>query len=112
MKDLAVTWPKGSPLSVYLERLEYAVAYGLEINFRVPSKPRVTPERCYMVHDGKLRGYNLIRSIEYRGPREVEKAGGGFWPEGWYIVRAPEWHPILPVPMRGFQGYRYIDRVG
>jgi hypothetical protein len=111
VKDLVVTWPKSKSLSAYLKELERAVAERRMINFRVPSCPSITPERCYMVHDGQIRGYNLVRGIVYRGEGEVARVeGGGFWPEGWYIVRAPEWHPILPIPMRGFQGYRYIDR--
>lgn len=114
MKELAVTWPKSKPLETYLEELRRAGEERLEINFRVPSKPSILPVRCYMVHSGHLRGYNLVRRIVHRGEGEVARvesdAFAGFWPAGWYIVRDPLWHPITPVPMRGFQGYRYIDR--
>lgn len=113
MKDLVVTWPKSKPLSAYLKELERAVAERLEINFKVPTRP-AWAGRCYMVHDGAIRGYNLVTGIVYRRAGEVARvesdALAGFWPEGWYIVRAPEWHPIIPIPMRGFQGYRYLDR--
>lgn len=114
MQDLVVTWPKSKSLDAYLKELERAVSERLEINFRVPTKPHLTPARCYIVHSGYVRGYNLIRKIEWRGEREVARvesdAFAGFWPAGYYIVRDPLWHPITPIPMRGFQGYRYMDR--
>lgn len=114
-RDIVVTWPKRKPLEVYLHELERAVEDKLEINFRVPTPPAEKPERCYIVHTGHVRGYNLVREITWRGEREVARvvsdAFSGWWPAGWYVVRAPEWHPIEPIiPMRGFQGFRYFDR--
>lgn len=114
MKDLVVTWPKSKPLETYLEELQRAARDRLEINFRVPSRP-ATVARCYMVHSGAVRGYNMVRQVVWRGEGEVVRvesdAVRGFWPAGWYVVREPLWHPLTPtIPMRGFQGYRYMER--
>lgn len=118
-RDIVVTWPKTRPLASYLAELERATDEGLEINFRVPHTPRwefgalrERRARCYMVHDGYVRGYNEIRFVTYRGPNEVARVESdsfaGFWPEGWYIVRDPQWRPIDPIEMRGFQGWRWF----
>lgn len=114
MRDIVVTWPKSKPLEVYLDELLAAVIAGAEINFRLPTSPRYVPERCYMVHSGYVRGYNLVRSVQWRGPREVLRVASdplaGYWPAGWYVIRAPEWHPIALIRMQGFQGFRYFER--
>ena len=64
-----------------------------------------------MVHDGQIRGWNEFLSVEFRRAGEVmQERGGGYWPEGWYVVCKPQWHPLAkPIPMRGFQGFRYIE---
>lgn len=111
--DLVVTWPKTKPLETYLAELEKAATDGLQINFRVPSRPAPV-ERCYMVYDGEVRGWNRVLSVEHRGEREVARvesdAFAGFWPAGWYVVRDPVWTPVTPMAMKGFQGYRYLHR--
>lgn len=110
--DLVVTWPKSKPLETYLAELEKAVTDRLQINFRVPSRPAPV-ERCYMVYDGEVRGWNRVLSVEHRGEREVTRvesdAFAGFWPAGWYVVRDPAWTAVTtPMAMKGFQGYRYL----
>ena len=111
--DLIVTWPKSRPLSSYLGELRKAERNGLVINYRVRSEPNLSgekPARCYMVHDGEVRGYGLIVDVAHRREGEVLDVGGGFWPAGWYIVRDPKWYPLAkPVPRVGFRGYRYVD---
>lgn len=115
-RDLVLTWPKKDALKTYLGILARAHENDLVINFRVPTPPLVGEgeiERVYMVHDGVIRGWNPFVSVEYRGEGEVQQArGGGYWPEGWYIVRKPLWHPLGDkdlIPMRGFRGFRYIE---
>lgn len=118
--DLIVTWPKSRPLSSYLRELERAQRSGQVINYRVRHQPRISPSawrgrgpRCYMVHDGAIRGYNKIRCLTFREDHEVvDPITGNFWPRGWYIVRDPGWHEVEPVPMRGFRGFRYGTGTG
>jgi hypothetical protein len=106
---LVLTWPRSRPLESYLAELREAEARDLVINYRVASRPRVEAGgRCYMAHGGALRGWSEILGIEERGRHEVRDPAGGYWPPGIYVVRSPRWHAIEPVPMRGFQGYRYL----
>jgi hypothetical protein len=111
MTDIAVTWPKTRPLGSYYAELERARRHGQLINFRVPARPRELPQRCYMVYDGAVRCWSPVKALMWRGEGEVRRVDGmGFWPEGWYIVREPFYAEIEPIPMKGFQGFRYFDR--
>lgn len=112
--DIIVTWPKVKPLDDYVAELQSAAENRLEINFRVPHPPLKRPHRCYIVHSNYVRGWNVVIDVVWRGEGEVARVGSdafaGFWPAGYYIVRDPEWHPVKPIEMRGFQGWRYFDR--
>jgi hypothetical protein len=108
MPDIVVTWPKDRPLSSYLAVLTAALARGDEISYRVNRLPSSSPERCYRVHDGAVRGWTPILRCEARGAEEVRRVDGhGYWAAGYYVVCRPAWHPIDPIPMRGFQGWRH-----
>lgn len=115
MKDILITWPKTRPLESYLDECAKAVEQGLSINFRVPYPPAgrtmadVGKVRVYVVHDGAVRGWQAYEGAIFRAEGEVHGvAGEPDWPEGWYIVRSPLWHPCTEWPMRGFQGWRYF----
>ena len=115
MTDLIVTWPKARILSSYLEELMKAERNHQHINFRIHNPPKGVnwgnDDRCFMVHSGWIRGFNYIVDVLRRGPEEViDPITGEFWPEGTYIVRDPEWHPIKPLLKSGFQGWRYFER--
>lgn len=117
--DIVVTWPKTRTLDSYLTELKNAARSRQLINYRVARRPswdfgalRDRNARCYMVHDGAIRGYNYIQYVTWRGPNEVSRvandAWAGFWPEGWYIVRSPIWcEEKEPILMKGFQGWRW-----
>jgi len=112
-RDIVATWPKTKPLEDYLADREE-----LWINYRVASIPHWQDEicdhgwnswpfgverpKCFMVYDGAVRGWLEVMGACWRENGEVEG-----WNEGWYIVRDPTWHPIEPLPMKGFQGWRW-----
>lgn len=113
MADIILTWPKGRTLESYVTALGEAFRNDELINFRVSNLPKDAYEydRVYMVHDGHVRGYNWLHSFALRGENEVkDPITGAFWPEGKYIVRHPGWKAITPIPMKGFQGWRYADK--
>ncbi|GAC1533808.1 MAG: hypothetical protein NVS3B1_28240 [Marmoricola sp.] len=104
MSDIVVTWPQVKPLADYLAELDRALREDLLINYRVAFLPSAPLRRCYMVYAGQVRGWCMIVESKLRGEGEVDG-----WPAGKYIVRSPWWHPVEPVPMRGFQGWRYFN---
>ena len=116
--DIVVTWPKNRPLEEYVGTLAWAKRNGEDINYRVSQRPswefgalHERPARCYRVHDGAVRGYTEILYVIQRDDDEVHMVGTQyFWPGGIYVVCDPTWYPLEePVPMRGFQGWRWID---
>lgn len=115
-RDVVVTWPKTKALEKYLEELEKALIDNLLINYRVRYPPNPIPERCYLVHDGVIVGWNRVTGVKYRYAGEVLRVGSDRisspWPEGWYIIRRPQFHkPELEgVKMKGFRGWRWFDR--
>lgn len=110
MSAIVVTWPKTKPLEGYLRALANARQNAQVINFRVARLPRVTPMRCYRVYDGAVRGWTSVVELVARGERQVADPDGGYWPAGNYIACSPWWHAIDPIPMRGFQGWRWFER--
>lgn len=136
--SIIVTWPKSRPLGSYLAELENARAGGLVVNYRVAHPPRPTPDRCYRVHDGHVRGYLLVLAVEHRGDGEVAHvpppptglhegcaSRGGvcdcgprpcaleFWPGGWYVVCSPVWHELKRcrhTSHESFRGWRWFLR--
>src|ERR1039458_2357030 len=100
MTDIVVTWPKTRTLEHYLGEVYHAQMHGLEINYRVSRFPTfegwtwdhdtcaspwgASSVRCYMVHDGLVRGSLRILYCCTREPGEVKD-----WPAGKYIVRSP-----------------------
>jgi hypothetical protein len=117
LKSSLWTKPKTAPLATYVNILESAAERELVINFRVSSPPLLGEDECqrvWMVHDSFIRGWNKFLSVEYRAFGEVkQERGGGYWPEGWYIVREAVWHPLPKdrlIPMTGFRGFRYRER--
>lgn len=110
--DIVVTWPKSRTLQSYLKELTCAAGEGKVINYRVASPPTTTPERCYIVHEGCVRGYNLVKEIAYRDGQTVEDVvTGKYWKEGWYVVRDPRFFMCATYPMTGFRGWRWFDRM-
>jgi hypothetical protein len=81
------------------ERSEYGLTFGAGA-----SVPKVqVGERLYIVAHGQLRGYAPITEIDTERP---ERFGGE--PGGFAIVRRGDAVAVrLPLPVKGFQGYRY-----
>lgn len=111
MSDIVLTWPKKRSLASYLAELSQAHQDGLLINFRVASKPDVqSGERCYMVHNGKIRGFNQVVTVEYKD-NVLDPITGETMTPGFYVVRDPHWHGASGMTITGFRGFRYFDRI-
>ncbi len=108
MTDLVITWPKTRPLDSYLEECEKAAEAGFVVNYRVANRPDVEiGDRCYVVYDGAVRGWQVIYGCWWRDD-VTDPTTGRLMKPGYYVVRDPAWNPIEPIPMKGFQGFRYF----
>lgn len=103
--DIVITIPKSINWDQYLVDLRHAEKRNEVLNFKVPHLPKVNfHDRCYIVHDGAVRGYNHVLGVEQKD--FICTTTGKRW-KGIFVVRYPKFHPIDPIPMKGFQGFRY-----
>jgi hypothetical protein len=109
--DIVLTWPKKVPYAEYVRELDRAAREDKSILFKVPTLPikaRIG-DRCYMVYDGRLRGWSVILYFDDEAQPDGVRPGDT-WEKGKYIVRSPVWHELQDLPLvRGFQGFRYAD---
>jgi hypothetical protein len=109
-RNWAVTVPKTVAWSAYEKELTAAAA-GADLNYRVRGFPKAMKigDRCYIVHDGRVRGWMTISSLtEKPDPWQCETTGA-VWPAGKYLVRTGKFHPIDGPEMTGFRGVRRIE---
>jgi hypothetical protein len=106
--DIIVTTPKAESLVAKKEAAQVAADPGA-FWFRTLRGPNVAVgDRVYYVDHGVIAGYGVIFDIEH----------GAMWDDTHNIewngthLKQREWHQLVKrVGFRGFQGFRYIDRV-
>jgi hypothetical protein len=78
------------------------------LRFKVPFLPKQDLDRCYLVWRGHVVGWMAVTG-SYEGDFTCETTGTQW--SGKFIERSGPFHHLAtPAPMRGFQGFRYIDR--
>ena len=110
--DIIVTTPRGEMANAAQEAADCITAGGGEYFRRLPSRQvpsLLAPgDRCYYVEDGYVRGFAVISRVVARSGYERCETTGRTWPPGLYIyMDARSWRWIKPIPMKGFQGFRY-----
>ncbi len=111
MANICITLPKTIKWSDYERELEAVKDGSQEMNFKIPTIPKdVHPgDRCYICHDGFVKGWMTITSI---GPKKGFDCTttGQQWGDGNYVSRSGEFHYLKdPIPMKGFMGYRKFE---
>ena len=110
-KNIVVTTPKSEMQNSADEAKECIKQHG-GYYFRKLGKNRPVGiaggSKIYYVEDGYVRGFGVIASVVEKS-YECEYTNRS-WGEGWYaIIPACTWKWIRPIPMRGFQGFRYFN---
>lgn len=111
--DIIVTTPKAQ-MQVAAREAADAIASGGGTYFRrykLNRQPRYLcrGDRVWYVEDGWLRGSCVVTRILHERNGRVCETSGQHWPPGTYVfMDATTWQWIKPVPMTGFQGYRYF----
>ena len=113
--DIIVTTPKSQMAAAAQEAADARCAGAGTEYFR--SFPRAYApgqlrpgDRIYYVEDGFVRGFAVVSHIEQsQFPMQCQTTGRE-WPAGYYaFMQADSWRWIRPIPMRGFQGFRYAN---
>jgi len=112
--NIIVTTPKSQMANAAKEAAECLDNGGGSYfrRFSLSRPPTVTiDDRVYYVEDGFIRGFAVITGIT-NIPRCMQCDTSGRWYDpGFYIfMPAESWRWIRPIPMRGFQGFRYLKR--
>jgi hypothetical protein len=118
MPDIIVTTPQSQSINARQEA-EDAKQWGADALYyrrlggvSLPS-PVKSGDRIYYVDCGQVTGYLVVDRIEKRSTRFQCLTTGNTWDPGLYaVMRADSWQWIKPIPMRGFQGYRYTSEQG
>lgn len=104
-KDIVITIPKSIKWEDYEKELKKA-EQGEILNFKVKNFPKVsTGSKCYILYDGNIIGYMFISGLSKK--KFKCSTTGKVW-EGKFIERTGKFHKIPPIPMKGFQGFRYF----
>jgi len=117
--DLLITIPKTVKWGQWLDECWDTVYNGGTLNYRISSSFNRLPkkvvggqgthDRVYVVHDGFIRGYHELQDVKWLDGFKCQTTMRD-WPAGYYLVRSGPFHPITPIPHKGFQGWRYFDR--
>lgn len=104
-KDIIITLPKHIKWSDYEKELEAVKDYSNNLNFKVNHLPKTDiGAKCYLVHNGNMVGWMEIVAMSNK---EFTCGTTGKQWKGNFIERSGPFHKIPPIPMKGFQGFRY-----
>ena len=111
MMDIIVTTPKSQMANAAQEAADCIAANGGEYfrRFAPSGVPRIHPgERVWYVEDGFIRGFCMVVGVKLASEMKCATTGRE-WPAGHYVIMdATRWYWIKPIPMKGFQGFRYV----
>lgn len=106
-KDIVITLPSNIDWQDYEKELEKVKDESQVMNFKVPFLPKRQPQKVYLVYKGNVVGWMKCCGMLDRKSFDCTTTGK-HW-EGKFIQRTGEFHKIEPIPMKGFQGWRYFN---
>ena len=110
MSDIIVTTPKNRMAEAAQEAAACLKAGGGHYFRRLAGMPRDfgPGSKVFYVEDGYIRGYGVVLSIGGSVTGWIDSVGQLLPPGNYAIMPAAEWTWIKPIPMRGFNGWRYF----
>lgn len=106
-KDIVITLPKTIKWSDYEKELDTVKDGKQVMNFKVGHFPKISPgAKCYILHDGFVRGWMTVVKLSEKN--FTCSTTGKEW-KGKFIERTGKFNKIEPIPMQGFQGFRYFN---
>ena len=106
-----LTVPKTMDWDEYQRELGAVADGSMTLNYRVRYFPKgmASGDRCYVVHDGRVRGWMKIVGMEDYPQDWTCTTTGRVWPAGKYLQRSGPFHPVDGPAMTGFRGVRSFD---
>jgi len=111
MKSWLITIPKTVSWSDYKKELATVADGSSVMNYKsryIPKGMKVG-DRCYLVWDGRVRGWMKITGIEDRTKPWTCTTTGNQWPAGKYIQRSGPFHKVDGPEYTGFRGVREFN---
>lgn len=104
-KDIIVTIPQRTKWEEYQKELD-AAKNGETLNFKVRYFPKTDiGNKCFICYRNEIIGYHIISGLS---EKEFTCTTTGNKFNGKFIERTGDFYKIKPIPMQGFQGYRYF----
>lgn len=104
-RDVIITLPKNIKWDDYEKELEKVKDGNEVMNFKVNHLPNTSVgNKCFIVHDGFIKGWMNIVGLSKKD--FTCSTTGKHW-KGSFIERSGPFNYIDPIPMKGFQGFRY-----
>lgn len=112
--NIVVTTPRGKMRLAEREAAECLARDGGHYFRRFYRRPKLLEKgmKIFYVENGYVRGFGEVSQVSYRGHTGMEcESTGHVYGKGVYaIMAAKTWQWIKPIPMKGFQGWRYFDK--
>lgn len=110
-RAIVITLPATEQWEMYEKEIESVKDYSQVMNFKVPFFPKGVGigDRCYVVHDGVVKGWMEIVGME---EKEFTCTTTGKKWIGKFIMRSGPFHKLdREIRMKGFQGFRYFSEL-
>jgi len=106
--DIVVTLPKQTKWEEYQKELDLVKDGSNVMNFKVINMPLKSQigNKCWICYKDNVIGYMNIVGFE---EKDFECSVTGTKWRGKFVVRSGEFTKVEPIPMKGFQGFRYFD---
>lgn len=114
MADIVVTTPKSEMKNAAEEARDALEHGGDTCYFRAlasaPKGLKAGASRIFYVENGYVRGFGVLDSAHTDKYRFCNTTGREWFGRCTLVMRANSWQWIKPIPMKGFQGWRYFDQ--
>lgn len=105
-KDIIITIPKTISWTDYEKELKVVEDFSQVMNFKVSNFPKTQiGNKCYLLYDGNIIGWMKIVGLSEKD--FTCSTTGKQW-KGKFVERSGPLNKIEPIPMKGFQGFRYF----
>ncbi len=109
--DWVVTVPKTESWKAYSRELATVADGSSVMNYRVRYFPKELKvgDRCFIVHDGQVRGWmKIVGLVDAPSPWQCTTTGK-WWQPGKYLQRSGPFTKVDGVEMTGFRGIRQYN---